>query len=198
MRQHYIPGSGPLRLAARWGHSQAASDMSKHPWRTVWLASAAVIAAALSVAACGSSSSSSSGPASAPPSAASGSTSSASALKTTTIDGTTVLTNTQGFTLYMFAPDSSTASKCDGSCAQIWPPVTGPVIAGPGISGTLGTIKRADGATQATYNGHPLYAYAGDTQPGQAKGNGIKGVWHEVTPGTAAAASSPGTGGYGY
>jgi predicted lipoprotein with Yx(FWY)xxD motif len=123
---------------------------------------------------------------------------SASALKTTPIDGATVLTNTQGFTLYMFAPDTGTASKCNGSCAQIWPPITGRVIAGPGITGTLGTIKRADGATQATYNGHPLYTYAGDTQPGQAKGNGIKGVWHEVTPGTAAAASSPGAGGNGY
>jgi len=198
MRQQYIPGSGPLRPAARWGHSRAASGPSKHPWRTVWLASAAVIAAALSVAACGSSSSSSSGPASAPPSAVSGSASSASALKTTTVDGVTVLTNTPGFTLYMFAPDTGTASKSNGSCAQIWPPVTGPVVAGSGITGTLGTIKRADGTTQATYNGHPLYTYAGDTQPGQAKGNGIKGVWHEVTPGTAAAASSPGTGGNGY
>ena len=198
MRQQYIPGSGSLRLAARRGHSRVASSRSKHPWRTVWLASAAVIAAALSVAACGSSSSSSSGPASAPHSAASGSASSASALKTTTIDGATVLTNTKGFTLYMFAPDTGTASKCNGSCAQIWPPVTSPVIAGPAITGTLGTIKRADGATQATYNGHPLYTYAGDTQPGQAKGNGIKGVWHEVTPGTAATASSPGTGSNGY
>jgi len=198
MRQQYIPGSGPLRLAARWGHSRAASGLSKHPWRTVWLASAAVIAATLSVAACGSSSSSPSAPASAPPGAVSGSASSASALKTTTIDGATVLTNTQGFTLYMFAPDTGTASRCNGSCAQIWPPVTAPVIAGPGITGTLGTITRADGATQATYNGHPLYTYAGDTQPGQAKGNGINGVWHEVAPGTAAAASSPGTGGNGY
>ena len=198
MRQQYIPGSGPLRLAARWGHNRAAYGLSKHPWRTVWLALAAVTAAALSVAACGSSSSSSSGPASAPPSAASGSASSASALKTATIDGVTVLTNTRGFTLYMFAPDTGTASKCNGSCAQIWPPVTGPVVAGSGITGTLGTIKRADGTTQATYNGHPLYTYADDTQPGQAKGNGIKGVWHEVTPRTAAAASSPGTGGYGY
>ena len=198
MRQQYIPGSGPLRLAARWRHNRAASGLSKHPWRTVWLTSAAVIATAVSVAACGSSSSGSSGPASAAPSAASGSASSASALKTTTIGGATVLTNTQGFTLYMFAPDTSTASKCNGSCAQIWPPVTGAVIAGPGITGTLATIKRADGATQATYNGHPLYTYAGDTQPGQAKGNGIKGVWHEVTPGTTAAASSTGTGGNGY
>jgi predicted lipoprotein with Yx(FWY)xxD motif len=189
MKQQYIPGSGPLRLA---------SGLSKLPRQTVWLASAAVIAAALSVAACGSSSSSSSGPASAPPRAASGSASSASALKTTMIDGVTVLTNGRGFTLYMFAPDTGTASKCNGSCAQIWPPVTGPVIAGPGITGTLGTITRADGATQATYNGHPLYTYAGDTQPGQAKGNGIKGVWREVTPGTAAAAASPGAGGNGY
>ena len=198
MRQQYILGSGPLRPAARWGHSRAASGLSKHPRRPVWLASAAVIAAALSVAACGSSSSSSSGPASAPSSVASGSASSTSALKTTTIDGATVLTNAQGFTLYMFAPDTGTASKCNGSCAQIWPPVTGPVIAGPGITGTLGTITRADGATQATYDGHPLYTYAGDTRPGQAKGNGIKGVWHEVRPGSAAAASFPVTGGNGY
>ena len=198
MRQQYIPGSGPLRLAAQWGHSRAASGLTNHPWRTVWLALAAVIAAALGLAACGSSSSSSSDPASALPSAGSGSASSASALKTTTIDGATVLTNTQGFTLYMFAPDTGTASKCSGSCAQIWPPVTSPVTAGPGITGTLGTILRADGAAQATYNGHPLYTYAGDTQPGQAKGNGIKGVWHEVTPGTVAAVSSPGTGGNGY
>jgi predicted lipoprotein with Yx(FWY)xxD motif len=197
MRRPYISGSDPLRLAARWGHSRAASGRSKHPWRTVWLASAAVIAAALSVAACGSSSSSSSGPASAPSSAAAGSASSASALKTITIDGTTVLTNAQGFTLYMFAPDTGTASKCNGSCAQIWPPVTGPATA-YGVTGTLGTIKRVNGAAQATYNGHPLYTYAGDTQPGQDKGNGIKGVWHVVTPGTAAAASSPGTGGNGY
>jgi predicted lipoprotein with Yx(FWY)xxD motif len=183
MRQQHIPGSGRRRLAARWGHSRAASGLSKHPWRTVWLASAAVTAAALSVAACGSSSSSSSGPASAPSSAASGSALSASALKTTTIDGATVLTNTQGFTLYMFAPDTGTASKCNGSCAQIWPPITGRVIAGPGITGTLGTIKRADGATQATYNGHPLYTYIGDTHPGQANGNNLNlngGLWHEV------------------
>ena len=126
MRQQHIPGSGPLRFAC---------GLSKQPRRTVWLASAALLATALSVAACGSSSSSSSGSASAPPSAASGSASSARALKTTTIDGATVLTNTQGFTLYMFAPDTGTASKCNGSCAQIWPPVTGAVIAGPGITG---------------------------------------------------------------
>ena len=52
-----------------------------------------------------------------------------------------------------------------------------------GIKGTFATIKRSDGSTQATWNGHPLYTYIGDTAPGQAKGNGLNlsgGVWHEV------------------
>jgi predicted lipoprotein with Yx(FWY)xxD motif len=159
-----------------------------------------VIAAALAVAACGSSSPS--GAASAPPGAASGAAASGSALKTTTINGAAVLTNAQGFTLYSFAPDTATTSNCNGNCAQIWPPVKGPAIAGPGISGTLGTIARSDGATQASYNGHPLYTYVGDTRAGQANGNGINasgGVWHEVTAsGAAASAPSPGAGGYGY
>jgi predicted lipoprotein with Yx(FWY)xxD motif len=78
-----------------------------------------------------------------------------------------------GFTLYSFAPDTATASKCKGSCAQIWPPATGPAAAGQDITGTLGMITRADGSTQATYDGHPLYTYTADTAPGQAKGNGL-------------------------
>ena len=197
MRQPNSSRPGPLRLAARWTRSRAASGRGRHPWRTGWLASAAVLATALSVAACGSSSSSSSAPAGVPRSAAPGAAAAASALKTTTIDGVTVLTNTRGFTLYMFAPDTGTASKCNGSCAQIWPPVTGAVIAGPGVTGTLGTITRADGAAQATYDGHPLYTYVGDTQPGQAKGNGLNGVWHEVTA-SGAASSSSSAGGNGY
>ena len=56
--------------------------------------------------------------------------------------------------------------------------------AGPGATGTLGTIKRSDGTTPATYNAHPLYTYAGDTAPGQAFGNNLNlngGLWHEVT-----------------
>jgi predicted lipoprotein with Yx(FWY)xxD motif len=114
----------------------------------------------------------------------------------------TVVTNAQGFTLYSFAPDSATASKCTGACAQIWPPVPGPVTAGQGVTGKLGTITRSDGSKQATYNGHPLYAYTADTAPGQAKGNGLNvdgGVWHEVTAsGQAAPAGNSGGGGYGY
>src|SRR6476661_3522058 len=63
-------------------------------------------------------------------------------LKTTTIGGTTVLTSAKGFTLYSFAPDTPTASKCYGSCAVYWPPVTGTPAASPGVPGRIGTIKR--------------------------------------------------------
>ena len=143
-----------------------------------------MIAAALTVAACGSPPSG--GAASASAGAASGPASSGSVLKTTTIGGAGVLTNARGFTLYSFAPDTATTSQCNGSCAQIWPPVNGPGTAGPGVPGTLGTIARSNGATQATYNGHPLYTYVGDSRPGQANGNNLDlngGLWHEVTAG---------------
>jgi predicted lipoprotein with Yx(FWY)xxD motif len=104
-------------------------------------------------------------------------------LKTTTIGGTTVLTNAKGFTLYSFAPDTPATSKCYGSCAAYWPPVTGTAAAIPGVPGRVGTIKRTDGSEQLTYNGHPLYTYIGDAAPGQARGNNLNlngGLWHEV------------------
>jgi predicted lipoprotein with Yx(FWY)xxD motif len=115
--------------------------------------------------------------------ASSGAASSGTALKTAKIGGVAVLTNAKGFTLYSFAPDTSTKSNCNGSCATVWPPVAGPATAGAGVTGKLGTIKRSDGSTQATYNGHPLYTYVGDSAPGQASGNGLNlsgGLWHEV------------------
>ncbi len=159
-----------------------------------WLAPAGL--AALMITACGSSTSSTSSGTSSAPAAASSTT-----LKTATIGGATVLTNSKGFTLYSFAPDTPTTSKCTGSCATYWPPVKGPAAAGPGVTGTLATIKRSDGSVQATYNGHPLYTYVADTAPGQAKGNGLNlsgGVWHEVAAsGSAApaATTSAGSGG---
>jgi len=104
-------------------------------------------------------------------------------LRAATIGGSRVLTNAKGFTLYLFAPDSAKASKCYGSCAAYWPPVKGPVTAGPGVTGTIGTIRRADGSLQATYDGHPLYTYIGDSAPGQARGNALNlngGLWYDL------------------
>ena len=124
-------------------------------------------------------------------------------LKTAQISGVTVLTNGSGFTLYTFAPDTSTTSNCNGTCAQNWPPVKGPATAS-GVKGAFATIKRSDGSAQLTFHGHPLYTFVGDKSPGQASGNGINafgGLWHEApASGTAAptGGSSSGTGGYGY
>jgi predicted lipoprotein with Yx(FWY)xxD motif len=105
-------------------------------------------------------------------------------LKTAKIGTVTVLTNARGLTLYWFAPDTAARSACYGTCAAYWPPVAGSSAAGPGVTGRAATIRRSDGSTQATYNGHPLYTYVGDTAPGQASGNNLNlngGLWHEVT-----------------
>jgi predicted lipoprotein with Yx(FWY)xxD motif len=119
-----------------------------------------------------------SSPASSIPAAAAAST-----VKTAMIAWATVLTSSQGFTLYSFAPDTSTTSKRNGTCAQNWPPVNGPVTAA-GVTGTYGTITRSDGSVRATFDGDPLYTFAGDTAPGRNKDNGLNavgGLWHEIT-----------------
>jgi len=183
------------------------------------LSAAGLAAFALTVSACASSGSSSATTANTP--AAGGSSSSApaaaggSTVSQKTIGNQQVLVDSSGMTLYWFVPDTPTKSNCSGSCATYWPPVKGPVTAGSGVTGTLGTITRSDGTKQATYLGHPLYTYVGDKGPGQNKGNGLNisgGLWWEMTvsgstpPANAGAAatSSPkstatsGGGGYGY
>jgi len=100
------------------------------------------------------------------------------------IGSVSVLANGQGFTVYWFAPDTATKSECNGLCTAYWPPVEGPLTAGPCLTGRLGTIKRSDGLTQATYDGHPLYTYVGDSAPGQARGGAPSlngGPWREIT-----------------
>jgi predicted lipoprotein with Yx(FWY)xxD motif len=107
----------------------------------------------------------------------------AQVLQARQIGGTDLLTNSKGFTLYWFGPDTTAKSVCYGNCATYWPPVAGNASAGPGVSGKIGTIKRTDGSTQATYDGHPLYTYVGDSQPGQDNGNNLNlngGLWHDV------------------
>jgi predicted lipoprotein with Yx(FWY)xxD motif len=116
-------------------------------------------------------------------STATSASSSGAGLRTTSVGGVTVLTNAAGRTLYSFAPDTATKSVCNGSCAAYWPPVSGPLKAGAGVTGKLSTITRANGSTQEVYNGHPLYTYIGDTGPGQANGNNLNlngGLWKVV------------------
>ena len=86
-----------------------------------------------------------------------------------------ILVNSTGRTLYLFKADSATKSACSGACATAWPPLlaTGTPTAGAGVTvAKLGTITRSDGTRQVTYNGHPLYLYVGDKQPGDVNGQG--------------------------
>jgi predicted lipoprotein with Yx(FWY)xxD motif len=121
-----------------------------------------------------------------------------------------VLANAQGYTLYWYSKDvkGSGTSTCTGQCLVAWPALTGKPAAASGIklNGVLGTITRPGGIVQATYNGYPLYIYAGDSGPGDTAGNGIGGVWHVITgdvltssvpSGTGSSSSSGGSSGSG-
>lgn len=129
----------------------------------------------------------------------------AAAIQTGKVPGVgTVLTNSDGQTLYLFEADTGTKSTCTGECASLWPPVTtsGNATATMGAtSSMLGTTTRDDGTTQVTYNGHPIYTYSGDTASGQANGEGLDtygGLWYAVTTsGTAAMSSGSGNSGGG-
>jgi predicted lipoprotein with Yx(FWY)xxD motif len=93
-----------------------------------------------------------------------------------------ILVDAQGRTLYLFEADKGAMSACDGACASVWPPLTtkGKPSAATGLPASkLGTTKRSDGSTEVTFNGHPLYTYAGDSAPGQTSGQGIDGFGAE-------------------
>jgi len=89
--------------------------------------------------------------------------------------GTILVAAANNHTVYTFDSDTPGVSKCTGGCASTWPPVsiasgTTPT-GGPGVTGQLGTITRADGSLQVTYKGMPLYFFHSDANPGDTKGN---------------------------
>jgi predicted lipoprotein with Yx(FWY)xxD motif len=118
-----------------------------------------------------------------------------------------VVTDSNGMTLYRFDKDTAEppASNCDGPCADQWPPLTTTATSArlAGIDKSLiGTIARKDGSVQITLAGWPLYRYAKDTAPGDAKGQGVGNTWYAATPAgkkaTASTDSGTDSGGYGY
>lgn len=118
------------------------------------------------------------------------------------------VTNQDGFTLYVFASDTTPGqSSCYSACAQKWPPLTvqpGTQITVSGISQSLvGNITRTDGTEQITLGGHPVYTFSGDSGPGQTNGQGVDGTWHVVMPSgqpdlTGSSSSGSGTGSGSY
>lgn len=107
------------------------------------------------------------------------------------------LTGDNGRTLYTFDKDGDGVSRCAAPCTTTWPPYL--VKAGETPAG-LTPIARGDGSRQWALAGKPLYFFAGDQQPGDARGDGVGGVWHLAraggTPATARSGSYGGS--YGY
>jgi predicted lipoprotein with Yx(FWY)xxD motif len=182
--------------------------------RKTGLALAALGALAVFLSACASNSSPSAGSAygggaatsAVSPTASSGSGAIASQPKTSilTIRKTKigyVLADAQGYTLYWYSRDvkGGGSSACTGQCLSTWPAVTGKPAAVSGIklNGVLGMITRPGGIVQATYNGYPLYTYAGDSRPGDTEGNGVGAVWHVITGNVLTSSVPSGTGGSG-
>jgi predicted lipoprotein with Yx(FWY)xxD motif len=176
------------------------SNGSRRAWCTVLIVATLVIL----LVACGSNTSSSGSGGTTPTSSGSGngggrygggggttptasSTGSLIKTATATVSGksVTLLSNTQGLTLYYRTSDVPPSTVCSGGCAGAWPPL---IVSGSGtptsatsLPGTLTVVADANG-NQVAYNGHPLYTYSGDTGPGQTTGEGVGGVWHVCTP----------------
>jgi predicted lipoprotein with Yx(FWY)xxD motif len=100
-----------------------------------------------------------------------------------------ILTDARGRAVYLFEKDTGPRSSCYGTCATAWLPLLaahGQPVAGSGVrAALLGTVRRADGSTQVTYGGHPLYYFTADQQPGDISGEGSQafgGGWDLVSP----------------
>jgi predicted lipoprotein with Yx(FWY)xxD motif len=93
-----------------------------------------------------------------------------------------VLAEANGLVVYTYGKDTKGGvPSCTGSCASLWPPVTGnpKSLSADTLPGTLGTVATANGAKQVTYNGYPLYTYKG-AKPLSTTGNGVGGLWHVI------------------
>jgi predicted lipoprotein with Yx(FWY)xxD motif len=124
------------------------------------------------------------------------------------------LTDANGRTLYLFAGDKPNVSRLSAAGRAFWPPFTSstkPSATGGALAGAIGTVTGTTGAGQVTYNGHPLYYFVGDHNPGQTTGQGLNQFgarWYVLSPSGAAVTSAPqasasssstgGGGGYGY
>jgi predicted lipoprotein with Yx(FWY)xxD motif len=99
-----------------------------------------------------------------------------------------ILVDSQGRTIYLFQKDTGTKSTCFGACAVAWPPVrtSGTPTVGKGLTASkAGTTSRSDGNPQVTYNGHALYLYQGDQNPGETNGQALTafgGRWFVLSP----------------
>jgi predicted lipoprotein with Yx(FWY)xxD motif len=164
-----------------------------------FLASATIlILAALAAAGCGSTGGSNTSGSSAPPKTASGQS---ATVGITNENLGNILVDSHGRTLYLFQRDTGTKSTCTGACATEWPPLrvtAKPTVGGGATPSIVATSARSDGKPQVTYNGHPLYLFAGDQKPGDTNGQGVNafgGLWYALSSaGNQIVGSTPNSG----
>ena len=97
------------------------------------------------------------------------------------------LAGEDGNTLYTFTPDAApNKSTCNGECATNWPPLVlegdETAVGATGVSGTIATFARDDGSMQVSYNGKPVYYFAGDKAAGDTNGQGLADKWFVAKP----------------
>ena len=162
------------------------------------LASAALLAAlTVAAAACGGNNNESSGTAATatPTTAAQAAGGVAVAVASSRLGN--ILVDGDGRTLYAFTKDKGDQSACSGDCATSWPALTGPATAGTGVQASLlSTSRQANGKSQVTYGGKPLYHFAGDAKPGDTNGQGVGNVWFALTADGELAKEKAAGGGY--
>lgn len=168
--------------------------------RTAYVLLLLAVAGAVAIAGCGGGSSSSSAESSGEGGATTASNSGGGGtISTAEVSGLgKVLVDAEGMTVYLYTPDEGSTSVCYGGCESAWPPVVaaGKPTAGAGAtSSALGTTKRKDGTMQVTYEGHPLYTFAGDKAPGEATGQEDEGVWFVVDEAGSAVKGTASAGG---
>ena len=110
-----------------------------------------------------------------------------------------VIVDAQGRTLYRFTAEAQGVPVCTGDCVGTWPPAL--ASSSTGLPKHVATVKRPDGGQlQLTYDGHPLYRYAGDQSTADANGEGVGGQWYVVKAGGGSQSEQPSgaKGSYGY
>jgi predicted lipoprotein with Yx(FWY)xxD motif len=168
----------------------------------------ALLAVAAVLAACGSGSSYGGGGSSTSGSSPSTSTSASGAQSRVVASAKkakvgSVIVDAQGRTLYRFTAEAQGVPVCTGDCVGTWPPAL--ASSASGLPKHVATVKRPDGGKlQLTYDGHPLYRYAGDQSKADANGEGVGGQWFVLKAGggggsqSQPAQPSGAKGNYGY